>query len=172
LGSDEAWRTLLQCFRTKLFLATSDEFTARTAAELCGRADLCSAIKPCGSFELTSRSTRLQAILVMKAPENWLRDYAVPVTDPMTLRDRREIAAIGNHRSETRVRTSAIVVRYPFSKNLSQVSFDPRNDPVEALAPNRANHPFAERVRLRRARTGVLRIVRPIAAIVRSTSSE
>jgi len=39
LGSDEAWRTLMQCFRTKLFLATSDEFTARTAAELCGRAD-------------------------------------------------------------------------------------------------------------------------------------
>jgi hypothetical protein len=39
LGSDEAWRTLLQCFRTKIFLATSDEFTARVAAELCGRAD-------------------------------------------------------------------------------------------------------------------------------------
>jgi hypothetical protein len=39
LGSDEAWRTLLQCFRTKVFLATSDEFTARTAADLCGKAD-------------------------------------------------------------------------------------------------------------------------------------
>src|SRR4029078_6950220 len=39
LGSDEAWRTLLQCFRTKVFLATSDEFTARVAADLCGRAD-------------------------------------------------------------------------------------------------------------------------------------
>ena len=39
LGSDEAWRTLLQCFRTKVFLATSDEFTARIAAKLCGRAD-------------------------------------------------------------------------------------------------------------------------------------
>jgi hypothetical protein len=39
LGSDEAWRTLLQCFRTKIFLATSDEFTARVAADLCGRAD-------------------------------------------------------------------------------------------------------------------------------------
>src|SRR6185503_5792292 len=39
LASDESWRTLLQCFRTKVFLATSDEFTARTAAELCGRAD-------------------------------------------------------------------------------------------------------------------------------------
>src|SRR5207244_606243 len=39
LGSDEGWRTLLQCFRTKIFLATSDEFTARIAAELCGPAD-------------------------------------------------------------------------------------------------------------------------------------
>ena len=39
LPGDESWRTLLQCFRTKLFLATSDEFTAKIAAELCGRAD-------------------------------------------------------------------------------------------------------------------------------------
>lgn len=39
LGTDEGWRTLLQCFRTKVFLATSDEFTAKIAAELCGRAD-------------------------------------------------------------------------------------------------------------------------------------
>ncbi len=39
LPGDESWRTLLQCFRTKVFLATSDEFTARNAAELCGRHD-------------------------------------------------------------------------------------------------------------------------------------
>ena len=39
LAGDEGWRTLLQCFRTKLFLATSDEFTAKVAAELCGRRD-------------------------------------------------------------------------------------------------------------------------------------
>src|SRR5437868_15461761 len=39
LTGEESWRTLLQCFRTKLFLATSDEFTARNAAELCGRRD-------------------------------------------------------------------------------------------------------------------------------------
>ncbi len=39
LPGDESWRTLLQCFRTKIFLATSDEFTARNAAELCGRKD-------------------------------------------------------------------------------------------------------------------------------------
>ena len=29
LPGDESWRTLLQCFRTKVFLATSDEFTAQ-----------------------------------------------------------------------------------------------------------------------------------------------
>jgi hypothetical protein len=39
LPGDESWRTLLQCFRNKIFLATSDEFTAKTAAELCGRRD-------------------------------------------------------------------------------------------------------------------------------------
>ena len=39
LPGDESWRTLLQCFRTKLFLATSDEFTAKAAADLCGRRD-------------------------------------------------------------------------------------------------------------------------------------
>lgn len=39
LHGDESWRTLLQCFRNKIFLATSDEFTARNAADLCGRKD-------------------------------------------------------------------------------------------------------------------------------------
>jgi hypothetical protein len=37
LPGDESWRTLLQCFRTKLFLATSDEFTARMPRS-CGKA--------------------------------------------------------------------------------------------------------------------------------------
>ena len=39
LAGDDGWRTLLQCFRTKLFLATSDELTARVAAELCGKTE-------------------------------------------------------------------------------------------------------------------------------------
>ena len=39
MPGDESWRTLLQCFRNKVFLATSDEFTARNAADLCGRKD-------------------------------------------------------------------------------------------------------------------------------------
>ena len=35
--SGESWRTLLQTFRTKIFLALSDDFSARTASDLCGK---------------------------------------------------------------------------------------------------------------------------------------
>ena len=35
----ETWRTLLQTFRTKIFLSLSDDFSARIASELCGRED-------------------------------------------------------------------------------------------------------------------------------------
>jgi hypothetical protein len=33
----ESWRTLLQTFRTKIFLTLSDDFSARTASDLCGK---------------------------------------------------------------------------------------------------------------------------------------
>jgi hypothetical protein len=35
----ETWRTLLQTFRTKIFLSLSDDFSAKIASELCGRED-------------------------------------------------------------------------------------------------------------------------------------
>ncbi len=35
----ESWRTLLQTFRTKVFLTLADDFSAKTASELCGRED-------------------------------------------------------------------------------------------------------------------------------------
>ena len=35
----ESWRTLLQTFRSKIFLSLSDDFSARIASELCGRED-------------------------------------------------------------------------------------------------------------------------------------
>src|SRR5438132_5045683 len=35
----ESWRTLMQTFRTKIFFATSDDFSAKTASDLCGRED-------------------------------------------------------------------------------------------------------------------------------------
>ena len=33
----ESWRTLFQTFRTKIFLGLSDDSSARTASELCGK---------------------------------------------------------------------------------------------------------------------------------------
>ncbi|MBM3790236.1 MAG: hypothetical protein FJW35_07770 [Acidobacteria bacterium] len=33
----ESWRTLLQTFRTKVFLSLSDDFSARVASDLCGK---------------------------------------------------------------------------------------------------------------------------------------
>ena len=35
----ESWRTLLQCFRTKLFLSVADDFTAKVASDLAGRGE-------------------------------------------------------------------------------------------------------------------------------------
>lgn len=44
----ESWRTLLQCFRTKIFLTLSDDFSAHVASELCGKVER---LKP--SYALT-----------------------------------------------------------------------------------------------------------------------
>jgi type IV secretory pathway TraG/TraD family ATPase VirD4 len=33
----ESWRTLLQTFRTKIFLSLSDDFSAKVASDLCGK---------------------------------------------------------------------------------------------------------------------------------------
>jgi len=33
----ESWRTLLQTFRTKIFLTLSDDFSAGSPGELCGK---------------------------------------------------------------------------------------------------------------------------------------
>ena len=37
LGSSEAWRTLLQTLRTRIFLSLSDDASAKIASELCGQ---------------------------------------------------------------------------------------------------------------------------------------
>jgi hypothetical protein len=38
--SGESWRTLLQTFRTKIFLSLSDDFSAETASRLCGKEEM------------------------------------------------------------------------------------------------------------------------------------
>ena len=53
LGSSEAWRTLLQTLRTRIFLSLSDDASARIASELCGQV---SKIK--GAYTLTESAKR------------------------------------------------------------------------------------------------------------------
>ena len=36
-GRKKIWRTVLQSFRTKIFLTQADGFLAKTASELCGK---------------------------------------------------------------------------------------------------------------------------------------
>ncbi len=53
LGSSEAWRTLLQTLRTRIFLSLSDAASARIASELCGQV-----AKIKGSYTLTESAKR------------------------------------------------------------------------------------------------------------------
>ncbi|MDE0195499.1 MAG: TraM recognition domain-containing protein, partial [bacterium] len=47
VGNREAWRTLLQTLRTRIFLSLSDEFSAEQASKLCGQAEI---LRPNYSF--------------------------------------------------------------------------------------------------------------------------
>ncbi len=78
----EAWRTLLQTFRTKIFLTLSDDFSARTASELCGKEEL---LKPsytisesgqdAGVSMLTGRAIASHASLSASKAYHLYRDF-------------------------------------------------------------------------------------------------
>jgi len=85
LAGDESWRTLLQCFRTKLFLATSDEFTSRIAAELCGRVDRLKPRYTLGEAGegahislLTGRAAAAKHTVTAAKTYSWESDYVFP----------------------------------------------------------------------------------------------
>ena len=59
LGSSEAWRTLLQTLRTRIFLSLSDDATAQTASALCGQV---AKIKP--SYTITESSKQSEVSLL------------------------------------------------------------------------------------------------------------
>jgi hypothetical protein len=52
----DSWRTLLQTFRTKIFLSLSDDFSAKTASELCGREDRSRSATTCPKAGTTPES--------------------------------------------------------------------------------------------------------------------
>ena len=53
LGSSEAWRSLLQTLRTRIFLSLSDDVSARIASDLCGQV-----AKIKGSYTISETSKR------------------------------------------------------------------------------------------------------------------
>ncbi len=55
----ESWRTLLQTFRTKIFLALSDDFSARTASDLCGKEEQ---LKPTYTISETGQDARVSML--------------------------------------------------------------------------------------------------------------
>jgi hypothetical protein len=99
LTGDESWRTLLQCFRTKLFLATSDEFTARTAAELCGRVERLKARYTLGEAGegahislLTGRAAAAKHTVSATKTYSWETDYVFPPRVFMELQNAQAVA--------------------------------------------------------------------------------
>lgn len=91
-------------------------------------------------------------MVLVKAAKDRRGDDAVAVANAMAGRHRREVGGIRNTRSEARVRTPALVVRDPLPENSAEVALVERNHPIQTFSPNRANHAFAEGVRLRRSR--------------------
>jgi hypothetical protein len=55
----ESWRTLLQSFRTKIFLALSDDFSAETASRLCGKEE---SLKPSYSLSENGQEARVSIL--------------------------------------------------------------------------------------------------------------
>ena len=59
LGSSEAWRTLLQTLRTRIFLSLSDDASAQTASALCGQV---AKIKPSYTITESARQSEVSML--------------------------------------------------------------------------------------------------------------
>jgi hypothetical protein len=94
----ESWRTLLQTFRTKIFLALSDDFSARTASELCGKEEqlkahysLSETGQDAGVSVLTGRASAHRATLAASKGYNVQRDF---VFEPKVFSELKNAQAI------------------------------------------------------------------------------
>ena len=94
----DTWRTLLQTFRTKIFLTLSDDFSAHTASVLCGREDQ---LKPSYSLSesghdtkiswLTGKSLSHKANIIASKSYNTQPDYRFDTKTFMELRNAQSI---------------------------------------------------------------------------------
>jgi type IV secretory pathway TraG/TraD family ATPase VirD4 len=94
----EAWRTLLQTFRTKIFLALSDDFSAKCASELCGKEEQLKLHysfsengQDAGVSMLTGRAAAHRATLSASKGYNLQRDF---VFEPKVFSELKNAQAI------------------------------------------------------------------------------
>lgn len=94
----ETWRTLLQTFRTKVFLSLSDDFSAKVASDLCGREDQ---LKVGYSLSETGHDTKVswltgkalshKANIVASKSYNTHSDYRFDIKTFMELRNAQSV---------------------------------------------------------------------------------
>ncbi len=94
----ESWRTLLQTFRTKIFLALSDDFSAKCASELCGKEEqlklnysISEQGQDAGVSVLTGRATAHKATIGTSKGYNVQRDF---VFEPKVFSELKNAQAI------------------------------------------------------------------------------
>ena len=93
----------------------------------------------------------------MQAAEYRFRAYNNALPQPMaevrwSCDNLRCVRRPRHARTQTAVRPSTVVMLYPDFQDRAQVRLRYRNQPVQALAAYRADHSFADRIRLRRPR--------------------
>jgi hypothetical protein len=94
----ESWRTLLQTFRTKIFLSLSDDFSAETASRLCGKEEM---LKPSYSLSengqdaqvsvLTGRATSHKSML---STSKTYSTHMLPTFEPKVFAELKNAQAI------------------------------------------------------------------------------
>jgi len=94
----ESWRTLLQTFRTKIFLSLSDDFSASTASHLCGREDqlkVSYSLSESGHDTkvswLTGKALSHKANLIASKSYNTQSDYRFDMKTFMELRNAQSV---------------------------------------------------------------------------------
>ncbi len=94
----ESWRTLLQPFRTKIFLSLSDDFSASTASHLCGREDQLKAnytLSESGHDTkvswLTGKALSHKANIIASKSYNTQSDYRFDMKTFMELRNAQSV---------------------------------------------------------------------------------
>lgn len=94
----ESWRTLMQTFRTKIFLSLSDDFSAKCASEFCGKEDqlklhynLSENGQDAGISVLTGKAASHRTSLSTSKGYNLQRDY---IFEPKIFSELRNAQAI------------------------------------------------------------------------------